>query len=94
MRTLDIRDHYLGELGAKIQAWVDMFTPAMDTLPSGLKEEKKSTDGQPSASERLVGEGHLPAVRGSLVRMPEQRTWASRKEEWEKLYHQRDGPYE
>ena len=79
--ALDIRDHYLDRLEAKIQAWVDMFAPAMDTSPSGLKEEKNSENGQPSASERVVGEGHLHALQGSLVRMPEKRTWASRKEE-------------
>ena len=79
--TLNIRDHYLDELEAKIQVWVDMFAPALDTTPSGLKEEKKSEDGQPSAVARMVGEGQLLAPTGSLVRLPERQTWASRRRE-------------
>ena len=55
--TLNISDHYLDELEAKIKVWVDMFTPAMDTIPSGLKEKKKSEDGQSPTLECMAREG-------------------------------------
>ena len=68
--TLNIRDHYLDELEAEIQMWVEMSLPATDTLPSGLTEEKKSRGW---ANIRLEADGG----RGTTACFKRRPGWAA-----------------
>ena len=68
--TLNIRDHYLEELEAKIRMWVEMPSPSKDTLPPGSTEAKKLEERQvlpwSEWSEGVICLLHMKAEPGGM----------------------------